>query len=319
MATVVLAATGTAGALTIESHPNDDVTHGISGSPPRLELNVDPGEVRVEKLIFRNLTGAPDVIEIETDDITSTDREFLKIAEQAKYGASTWITPEVNSVSSKHGDTIIMSITIRVPKDAEPGSHYAVVSGRIGPDGTEVKGASTAAFKASVALQVFLTVAGEQVVGGKIVRAEAPRLLQRKQGSYVTYRVRYRNTGNVTDEVGGSVRVRSVLGRTVKRLPLKQGIVLRGSEREYRAIWTDPPWIGRFSPKVTMVGKNGRKQTMELPAVWVIPPWYYLVGLLVALVVPLVAWWVRRRRYLQALLAEMEAEDDWGDDPAETL
>ncbi|MCW2949702.1 MAG: hypothetical protein JWN41_715, partial [Thermoleophilia bacterium] len=61
--------------------------------------------------------------------------------------------------------------------------------------------------------------------------------------------------------------------------------------------WSDPPLIGRFQPKLRVVGGSGSgvEISRTLPAVWVVPPWWVVVALVLALMLP-VARWMRRRR-----------------------
>lgn len=305
---------GTAGAITFESKPKTKVTYGLSGSPARMTLPMNPGETRVEQIRFKNRTGKTADLTISTANITSDATDFLRIADEARYGASKWVTPEVTKVTLKHGDAVRINTTITVPTGAEPGSHYAVVSGALGQPVSPVKGESVAAFKSALAIQLFINVAGERVISGKVVQTESPRILQRKQGSYVPVRVRYQNTGNITNELTGKVRFTSIFGKTVESIPIKRGIVLRGSERNFDVVWNDPPWIGRFTPVVTVTALDGKQETRRLRPVWVVPPWPYAVALGIALLLPLARMWIRRRREISRYMDDIAAEESFPQD-----
>jgi hypothetical protein len=275
---------------------------------------MNPGETRIEEVSFQNRTGKTATLAISTATITSDDSDFLRIADEARFGAKAWVTPEARKVVLKHGETVRLAVTVKVPVGADPGSHYAVIRGALGPEVTPVKGESVAAFKSAVALQYFINVAGERIVSGEISSTEAPRLVQRKQGSYVPVSVRFKNTGNITNEVVGKVRFTSIFGRTVRQLPIRKGIVLRGSERQFDVIWNDPPWIGRFTPIVVVTGMDGKPQKRTLPAVWVVPPWPYGLALILAILIPLTRIWLRRRREIRRIMDEMAAEESFSDE-----
>jgi hypothetical protein len=102
-------------------------------------------------------------------------------------------------------------------------------------------------------------------------------------------------------------------------LPMKPGVVLRGGSREFRALWADTPWIGRFTPRVELTREDGTLVRRTLPSIWVAPSYPYLFGLVGAIVIPLAwRWRDRRRTRAWAAYSEARSEDDmdpmWDDD-----
>jgi hypothetical protein len=133
-------------------------------------------------------------------------------------------------------------------------------------------------------------------------------------------RFAWKNSGSYTDRVGGDIRVRSSLGgKEVARLAIPEQVVLRASQREFGATWSDDiPFFGRFRPTITVHTADGHVEKHELDPIWVIPAWWYIALLIIAIAVPL--WWRRRsRRRYDDLLARVEAAEarggraDWDD------
>jgi len=140
-----------------------------------------------------------------------------------------------------------------------------------------------------------------------------------------TVRFGWENSGNYSDEVDSTVVLESSLtGKEVARLDVEDAIVLRGSTRSFATSWFDYiPLVGRFEPTIEVQRSNGESVTKKLPAIWVIPSWWYIIALLLAIALPV--WWRRRsgRRYreLETRLAASEARqselvdhDEWSED-----
>ena len=75
----------------------------------------------------------------------------------------------------------------------------------------------------------------------------------------------------------------------------------------------DTQWIGVFRPKVSMVGRDGKVQTKTLPWIIVLPPWYYIAAVLVAIAFPIWRWRRNRKRW-QAVLAMLGDDGELDDD-----
>jgi hypothetical protein len=102
----------------------------------------------------------------------------------------------------------------------------------------------------------------------------------------------------------------------VTSIPVPESVVLAGSERDFEATWKNEiPMVGRFTPVLEVAGDNGKVERFELEPIWVIPAWWYLLALALAIALPI--WWRRRsRRRYEALLARVEAAEarsDQGD------
>ena len=68
--------------------------------------------------------------------------------------------------------------------------------------------------------------------------------------------------------------------------------------RELRMRWSDPPLVGWFRPELVVVGGEGSgvRVTRPLDNVYVIPPWWMLLALVVAIWLPIRSLRKRRRR-----------------------
>ena len=288
----------------------------FAASPDREQLTVRPGEVTTISIQVQNRLSAPIKVDVKSlDGAGSANPEnIIDFVNKAKYGAGRWLELERKSFQLEVGDKATLDVTIRVPHDASPGSHYAGIKAIT----RGVKGGATGGgavnLVSTIIIQVFFDVPGEKRYDGEIEDASYPSYVEHGEDKIVPIDIVYHNTGNVTDKVGGQVLVKSIFGTTALELPLKDGFVLRDGKRAYRAVWNDTPWIGIFRPVVTMVGENGKKRTLELEPIVVFPPWYYLLLVLLTLAYPIYRRYRNRndwREFIDEEGFEEEEVADW--------
>jgi len=320
----------------IQKSPGTDVTGGIAGIPGRVITDVQPGE-RTERCIgFQNRTGGLVTFQFSALDvgIGRSGAPTGVSAEDARHGAATWITLPPQRVTVAHGEIAWVRAGIDVPIDTSGGSSYAEVVAE--PVKASESGSQTK-ITPSVAVQLFLDVPGDFVSGGEITEVRSPRVIWwdgldlgrfpvlddlRGQG-IAPIRFKWRNKGSLTDSVSGGVAFESSLGgREVEDLPISPLVVLRDSSRPFEVTWSrDIPLVGRFTPTVRIATSDGRTITQKLPAIWVIPSWWYLLLLTLAISLPLALRRRSKRRYreLEARVASAEnrvetSDSEWDDD-----
>ena len=316
-----------------------DVTGQLAGTPPRVQTEIGRGEQGQACVGFQNRTGDPIDLEIVVSDV-DVDADGLPAsgAEDAEFGASSWLTPSASRVRGlAHGEIAWILVDVDVPTDAVAGSSYASVTAQQVVDGGASREGATVQTVPAVAIQLFFDVTGNLRQEGTIARVDAPRViwwdgldlgkvpvLDDLRGLGVaSVEFDWKNTGNRSDDIGGALVIESDLsGKDVATITFDDRVVLRGATREFRVTWSrDIPFFGRFTPTVKVVDSAGRAHVRELDPIWVIPSWWYLLALALAIALPV--WWRRRsRERYRALLARVEAAearaadetlDDWDD------
>lgn len=312
-----------------QSFDKVEVTNQLAGTPPRIETKLRRGEQGSYCVGFHNRTGQELDLELEVSSVDAGPDGVPRVGvDDAEFGAGSWIEPAADRITDlPHGQLAWIRIDAAVPQEAVVGSSYASISAVEAREADRASGGSRVAPVSSVALQIFFDVPGNVDVGGRIVDARAPRVvwwdgldlaridfLEDLRGLGVaTIRFGWRNEGNLTDSIDGRVAIESSLGgRTVADLPLDGAVVLRGSSREFVTTWSnDIPFIGRFTPTVEVTDSSGTVHREKLDPIWVIPSWWYLLALALAVGIPI---WskVRSRRRYRALLARVEAAEGQG-------
>lgn len=315
-----------------------DVTGGIAAIPPRTTAGVKPsmsGDVCVG---FQNRTGHPVNLALSVGDVGADDSNgapTTSVGATLEYGASRWLSLPNSRVRLAHGDIAWLLVPVKVPSDVAAGSYYASVVAR---DSSASADHPQISLRSSVVSQVFFDIPGSAARSGNIEKVHMPRIvwwdglglgdlpvLEHVKGlGFSTARFEWRNTGSYTDNVGGRMTIRSSLSKkVVARIPIDERAVIRGSSRPYAVSWDDGiPLLGRFTPTIEIAGGNGISDTQKLPAVWVIPSWWYLLALVLALAIPITLRRRSKRRYrsleervaaAEAARAEQVEHDEWDD------
>jgi hypothetical protein len=314
---------------------------GIAALPPRTITKLLPGDTNTFCIGFQNRGDKPVDLELDVADVTADENGLPSSQRDAEdRGASRWVTLPTERIDQiKSGDVAWLQVVVHVPDDAVAGSSYASV---VATDRTPLpseKGTQVQSIP-SVASQLFFDIPGDAVRRGAVTDIKSPRViwwdglgmgdlpvLDRLRGLGVaTIHFTWNNEGDFTSDIGGSLNITSDLSdRSVTKIPVVQSVVLAGSERDFDVTWKrDIPLLGRFTPVLEVRGDSGKVERHELEPIWVIPSWWYLVLLALAIGLPL--WWRRRsaQRY-EELLARVEAgesrtagddfdEDAWDQD-----
>jgi hypothetical protein len=199
------------------------------------------------------------------------------------------------------GQQVLFPASVRIPRDARPGTYSLGigVSQRISAPATNVADAPSTQVRLRAILPsvVILRVPGEVESDVRLSHLQAPRLVW--SGQHPTFSVRVKNVGDTDLRIDGKVGLSSFLssaGRTLNAKGPEKGFeTLPGGTRELKMRWADPPLLGWFRPELVVVGGKGSgvRVTDNLDTVFVLPPWWLLVLLALAIWLPIRA---RRKR-----------------------
>lgn len=305
-----------------------DFDAGLIALPPRVSMPLDRGENAAVCVAFQNTGTEPVDLYLETASVAANKRgDPASQREAVQFGAGDWITPATAMVESlTRGEIAWVPVTVRVPSDALPGSAYGSVVAKAavpqsGGTGSSVSNAPR------VVVQMFFDLEGKVERSGEVERVRAPRLvwwdgldlgefplLDGFRGLGVaTVRFAWRNTGTYSEPISGSLVIRSSLtNKVVARIPVDDALVLRDSARQFQVTWSnDIPLLGRFQPTLELERDNGSITKVKLDPIWVIPSWWYLLAVVLALGIP-ITMRVRSRRRYRDLLERVEAAEARG-------
>jgi hypothetical protein len=203
-------------------------------------------------------------------------------------------------IDLRPGTQVRFPAVLRVPGDAHPGT-YALgvgVAQPVSAPATNIADnpSSRVRLRAVLPSVVIVRVPGKVLSDIRLKDVEAPRIVW--GGSSPTFEVKVENVGDSDLVIDGKVDLSSFLSSADRTLNAKgpdDGFpTLPGGSRVRKMRWNDPPLFGWFQPELVVVGGEGSgvRVTDNLDTVFVLPPWWLLVLLALAIWLPL---WLRRR------------------------
>lgn len=293
---------------------NAAAAEGASGrlsiKPIRYEsVSIAPGGKTLEySLLARNDTGAALQVEIHAYLLrgsSNPDALVQPTRGNPATDATSWVKipyTNANWPTIATGATLVIPFQLTVPRGATPGTYavalavsQSVSAPSVQVDGEEQGSQSRVDLGAAPASQVIFDVTGDTRPNAKVRSFDAPRVVW--GGASPEFAVRVANTGTTQLQLDARVTLSPFWGAAGRQLDTDVQPALPGGERILRMHWSDPPLLGRFEPKLQVVGGAGSGVKIErtLPTVWVLPPWWMLVLLVLAIALPVAAT-VRRSR-----------------------
>lgn len=275
-------------------------------SPPRFAtIDATIGQTERVWLTVRNLT--PDQLTIRLSTIplrgSSDPTSLVTPATDARSAvARDWVSFATEPMLQLQSATqVAVPVDIAIPTDARPGTYALalVASQRIGipsPGGVEARGARVIVH-ADVSSQLVIRVPGDALSNARLRVLDAPRFIW--GGRPTQFVARVENRGDTDLLIDGQVELAAFLGTASRTLeasgPRHGQLTLPDGVREVRMRWSDTPLIGWFKPELVVVGGKGSgvRITKELPAVLILPPWWLILLVALAIALPFHA---RRRR-----------------------
>jgi hypothetical protein len=209
----------------------------ITITPTRFEVSGNPGETLSYEILLIN----------ETEDSETFYPSFSNFEAQGDTGSpafteptddlGTWMTADMSSVYLAPRQQKIVPFKIHIPKDAEPGGHFAVIFWGTSPPG----GTPGVSVGAKTGVLVLLSVNGD-------VREEAGLLdfnTKDKKFFYktlpVSFEYRLRNDGGDRIKPSGVIKVRNTFFLPSEKLDANpvEGNVLPSSTRKFKIDWVE--------------------------------------------------------------------------------
>ncbi len=244
---------------TIAQETNNAITLGVS--PQILEITANPGEKITNT--FR-LTNASD----QSVNVKTTPKNFTPQGEEGavdlteertNFSLAEWISVSPDTAFIESNKTKDFIVTILVPEDVEPGSHFgSVVFQTIPPENDE----AAALVSQEIAPVILVRIAGDTVESAAIEEFKSNTSFYSNEKS-IELISRIKNTGNVHFKPTGQIVIKNTFGSEVAKLELDKKNVLPDSIRQFVNDWqVDGFKIGKYTAELTLVtGEENNIQT----------------------------------------------------------
>jgi len=288
----------------------------LSISPPVLELSADPGQSVTASIKLTNISSGDLLIKNQINDFgakneTGEPNIIFNEAESTSYSLHNWVVaPAPFIIKSKQSKTV--DFQINVPKDAEPGGHYAVF--RFTGQAPELEETGVA-LSASLGSLVLLKVSGDVKEQATVSDFYSSNDQFQKQwffeNSPINFLERIKNEGNTHINPTGTIEIFDIFNRKVDTLPVngnlsdpknKPRAILPNSVRRFEQTLNKAWLFGPYTAKLKLAYGDQNKNVLTSSSVfWVVPYKLILTVLLIAIVLILLIRFLNKR-YKQRII-----------------
>lgn len=248
----------------------ESATEEMTITPTEKHIDADPGQVITDSFTILN-SG-----QTELDFITYASPYFVSSGDYSaiydpgvpRADAYKWVQMDTTAWHAKVRETVRIPYTIRIPSDATPGGHYAVLFAETKPPADS----SGIVRKKRLGMVLYVNVKGTAVTNGSVNKIDAAWFYT--QGP-LKADVVVDNKGNTDFTATTTMTVSDVFGNQ-KFTTSNQYNVLPGTHRDIVASWDGSPWFGIYKMHVEAValGKTVVRDTLVV----VCPLW--LLGII---------------------------------------
>ena len=220
--------------------------HALTVSPPVKELAGDPGQTVQYIVKLYNETKDAVTVKATATNFTAKENgagepEFADLGteKEATHDLASWMSVPEGAIVINPLDWQNVIININIPKDAEPGGHYAAAF--FTPSKTENAGPDGVSVDYKTGSLVLLTVTGEAKQGGSVKSFSLKNNKQFYEYVPISMELRVENSGNVHFKPGGAVEIKNIFNKKAGEIKVTEaeagGNVLPGSTRRYDLTW----------------------------------------------------------------------------------
>ena len=210
--------------------------HALTISPVKMEILGDPGQTLQGELTLFNEEKDTKTLYSSVENFESRGESGAPFFLPERIGLATWIKTQ-EQITLKSKETKIIPFSIQIPKNAEPGGHFAAILwGTTPPQAT---GGGQVAVGGRLGVLILLKVSGEVKEGGGLLDFGGKDKQKFFTSLPITLAYRFNNTGGNRVVPQGEIKIKNLFGFTSANIPANknEGSVLPGGARKFEVVW----------------------------------------------------------------------------------
>jgi hypothetical protein len=211
----------------------------LSISPPRVELQGNPGETVKQDMTLTNDTKNTQIFYSSFANFEAQGETGNPAFTESKDDLDKWMSTET-SVALKPGQSIIVPVSINIPNTAEAGGHFAAVFWGTTPN---VTGASSVSIGAKIGMLVLLSVSGDVKEAGGLVSFSTLNHKTWYTTLPVSFEYRFKNDGGDRIKPVGKITMHDIVYIPEDKIDANPGSgnILPNSTRHFTVDWVKNP------------------------------------------------------------------------------
>jgi hypothetical protein len=285
------------------SHAEGPVS--LTVSPLNFDLEINPGEEKTGNIFVGNDSEQDLEITVEFSDffvddagkyIFSDGREIAN-NNLKPYLMGKWLAVNEEDFSLEKGKSKVVEYKIKAPEDANLGGHYGAIFFRTKCNLEEDKNVvytdkSDVCVSGRAGVLFLVQVGGEAAKNGVIKKVDLPKISFSDKSKLS---IEIANEGNTHFKPEGEVLVKSIFGKEISKLEIKDRTLLPTTSRVFSENLQRSDFLGFY--KVSGKIKDGEGREMKFQKSIFLVPWKELL-VVFALIA---AWWWFLKRYKVSL------------------
>jgi hypothetical protein len=249
---------------------------GVGITPAVIEEGAVPGTSQEHIVTVTNLSAEEKQYFVYVRDIVGVKQDNSPLyadegAEPTGFELSQWVSLDVSEITIPSQGSVQVKVTITVPPEASPGSHFGALFVSHEPPRLRSTGAAVGYDVANI---ISIRVAGDANEKAEIRQFSTDRFVY--GSTDIGFTLRIENLGNVLVRPVGPLEIRNMFGEQVALLTFNesQGSVFPGATREFSFRWQDDGiGFGRYEARVSPIyGGEGSKNTISSTvSFWILP------------------------------------------------
>lgn len=213
------------------------LSQAVTVGPVKLEYLVDPGDVISGEIFLFNETKEAKTFYPVFEKYTEIDGQKKFLTGQSEI--AEWFELPYSKTLGSNEQTKI-PFTLRIPENAEPGGHFAVMWWGNAPPVKE-KGEQVS-IVTRAGILVYMRVSGEFDDSGQLVSFSTKGQKRVFSSRPISFDIVFESTGSVHLKPYGEVQIKNIFGRTKEVLKVNQdkAQVFPKNKRTFNVIWSSP-------------------------------------------------------------------------------
>ncbi|QQR65277.1 hypothetical protein IPH92_01700 [Candidatus Kaiserbacteria bacterium] len=293
--------------LSFSGSVNAQSNAGITLIPATIEERADPGTTQNHTLKITNVSDVDKEYFVYKRDITGVEAGGVPLfadegTERTGYELTDWLVLPSEPLKVAANATVELPITINVPAEASPGSHFGGVFVSAEPPKLRETGAGVGYEVVSV---ISIRINGDVIDAARIRSFSTDKLLYGAKN--VQFTAKIENQGNILIRPRGPVSITSMFNSdpVVFSVNENQYGVFPGTMRDLNFEWNDEGLgFGRYEAVLALAydGEDGQK-TIDASLVFWVFPMKVMLGFLVGLIIIVVGGYAFTKYYInQAIM-----------------
>lgn len=245
-------------AYRLDNFSNIEKTGDYLVGPVKTEISLEPGQNKDVEISVLNRSGKKLDFSISLEDFSASRN--VELIDNSPYSLRDYIFPETSGFSLEHGQKIYLSVQIKIPQYAKPGSiHGAVVVSAIDSSQDGPKAVSR------IASLFLVTIKGYCKLDGELSSFS----FKQKNGNNF-FEIIFRNQGNAYLNPEGKIHIFDWKNKEVAVINVSNFFVLPQSQRTQDFNLSENIGFGKYKAKLELYKGYGQENISKEIDFWII-------------------------------------------------